>query len=108
MFAWWRKWQESKLLVERDATILIARFGVRASFIARRRLAAMEKGDVLDSNRPACHWRRVYSLTRQLLPFDGEDSPVVLFQQQGSSKNLAPSPERQRTHLCDVPQPSAH
>jgi hypothetical protein len=72
MFRWWHRWQERKRLALEDATILIARFGVRASHVASRRLIQMKNGAVLDSNRPACHWKRVYSITLGLLPYDGD------------------------------------
>jgi len=72
MFHWWRSWQDRRRLALEDATIMIARFGVRASHVASLRLAQMRSGAVLDSNRPACHWQRVYSITRRLLPYDGE------------------------------------
>jgi hypothetical protein len=72
MFGWWHRWQERKRLALEDATILIARFGVRASHVAGLRLIQMRGGTILDSNRPACHWKRVHSITRQLLPYDGD------------------------------------
>ena len=77
MLSWWRKWQERKRLAEEDATILIARFGVRASHVANRRLILMRNGVVFDSNRPACHWKRVHSITCQLLPYDGDDGAIT-------------------------------
>jgi hypothetical protein len=77
MFGWWEEWQKRRRLAEEDATILIARFGVRASHMARRRVMMMNDGEVFDSNRPACHWKRVYSITRQLLPYDGDDGAIV-------------------------------
>jgi hypothetical protein len=70
MFHWWRKWQDRKRLALEDARLLIARFGVRASQEANRRMIEMQDGAVFDLNRPACHWRRVLSLTRRLLPYD--------------------------------------
>ena len=73
MFRWWQRFQDRERLAEEDATILIARFGARASYIASRRLAQMRNGAVFDSNRPRCHWKRVYSIVRQLLPYDGDD-----------------------------------
>ncbi|MGB6937702.1 MAG: hypothetical protein WBE14_13635, partial [Xanthobacteraceae bacterium] len=57
-------------------TVLIARFGVRASYVAHRRIKMMNDGAVFDSNRPACHRKRVYSITRQLLPYDGDDGAI--------------------------------
>jgi hypothetical protein len=41
MFRSWQKWQDRKRLAARDATILIARCGARASYIANRRLTQM-------------------------------------------------------------------
>jgi hypothetical protein len=76
MLGWWRIWQERTRLAEEDATILIARFGVRASHVANRRVAMMNDGAVFDANRPACHWKRVYSITLELLPYDGDDGPT--------------------------------
>jgi hypothetical protein len=38
MFRWWQRLQDRERLAEEDATILIARFGARASYIASRRL----------------------------------------------------------------------
>ena len=76
MLGWWVEWQKRKRLAEEDATILIARFGVRASHVANRRIMTMNDGAVLASNRPACHWKRVYSITRQLLPYDGDDEAL--------------------------------
>jgi hypothetical protein len=73
MFRWLPKSQARARLAERDATILIARFGTRASYIASRRVAQMHNGAVLDTNRPPCHWKRVRSIVRQLLPYDGND-----------------------------------
>jgi len=70
MLHWWRKRQDRKRLALEDARLLIARFGVRASQEANRRMIEMQDGAVFDSNRPACHWRRVLSLTRRLLPYD--------------------------------------
>ena len=71
MFRWWQRLQNRERLAEEDATILIARFGTRASYIASRRLTQMQNGAVFDSNRPPCHWKRVHSIIRQLLPYDG-------------------------------------
>ena len=78
MFGWWVAWQKRKRLAEEDATILIARFGVRASHMANRRVMMMNDRAVFDANRPACHWKRVYSITRQLLPYDGDDGDSFL------------------------------
>jgi hypothetical protein len=72
MLRWYRKWEDRTRLAEEDATTLIARYGMRASHIASRRVAAMENGSLL-YNRPACHWKRVRSIVRQLLPYDGDD-----------------------------------
>jgi hypothetical protein len=71
MFRWWQRLQDRERHAEEDAAILIARFGTRASYIASRRVAQMRA--VCDSNRPPCHWKRVHSLVRQLLPYDGDD-----------------------------------
>jgi hypothetical protein len=73
MFRWWHKWQDRNRLAQEDATVLIARFGATASHIASHRLIQMRSGEVFDSNRPACHWKRVHSITLQLLPYDGDD-----------------------------------
>jgi len=73
MFRWWQKWQDRKRLAVIDATILIARCGARASHIANRRLSQMRNGIIFDANRPPCHWKRVHSIVRQLLPYDGGD-----------------------------------
>jgi hypothetical protein len=74
-FRWWRKWEERKRLAQEDAMVLIARYGTRASHIAKRRVAMMRNGSVL-YNRPACHWKRVHSTIRQLLPYDGDDGAL--------------------------------
>lgn len=71
MFSWWRKQEYRERLAQEDATILIARYGVRASHIANRRV--IRNGSVFASNRPPSHWKRVHSITRQLLPYDGDD-----------------------------------
>jgi hypothetical protein len=73
MFPLWRKWQNRERLAARDATILIARCGARASYIANRRLTQVRNGIISDSSRPSCHWKRVHSIIRQLLPYDGAD-----------------------------------
>jgi hypothetical protein len=78
MFSCWRNWEYRKRLAVEDATVLIARYGVRASHIANRRVATMRNGSVFDSNRPPCHWKRVHTITRQLLPYDGDDGAAVL------------------------------
>jgi hypothetical protein len=52
MFRWWRKWQDRERRAEEDATILIARFGTRASYIASRRAAQMRNGAVLRLQPP--------------------------------------------------------
>jgi hypothetical protein len=70
MLSWWRNWEYRNRLAQVDATVLIARYGVRASHIANRRMAMM--GSVSDSHRPPCHWKRVHSITRRLLPYDGD------------------------------------
>ena len=62
IFRWWRKWDDQKRLAQKDATVLIARYGTRASHIAIRRAAMMRK--------------RVHSITRQLLPYDGDDGSL--------------------------------
>jgi hypothetical protein len=72
MFSWRRKWQDRRRLAEEDAIVLIARYGMRASYIANRRVATMRNGSAFYSNRPACHWKRVHSIIRQLLPYDGD------------------------------------
>jgi hypothetical protein len=77
MLRWWHKWQDRNRLAQEDATVLIARFGARASHIASRRLVQMRSGAVFDSNRPACHWKRVHSITRRLLPYDGDDGEMA-------------------------------
>jgi hypothetical protein len=74
MFRSWQKWQDRKRLAARDATILIARCGARAGYIANRRLTEMRNGTIFDSNRPPCHWKRVHSIISQLLPYDGDDA----------------------------------
>jgi hypothetical protein len=78
MFRWWQRLQNRERLAEEDATILIARSGTRASYIARRRLTQIRNGGVLDSNRPPCHWKRVHFIVRQLLPYDGDDEGPTL------------------------------
>jgi hypothetical protein len=83
MFNWWRKREYRQRLAQEDATILIARYGVRASHIANHRMTMMRNGSVFDSNRPSCHWKRVHSITRQLLPYDGEDGPDGLLKGAG-------------------------
>ena len=60
MFNWWRKWEYRQRLAQEDATILIARYRVR---VANDRVTVMRNREV--SNRPPCHWKRVYSITRQ-------------------------------------------
>jgi len=77
MFRWWHRWQDRKRLAQLDAKIMIARFGVRATYMARRRVVLIQNGEVFDSNRPSCHWKRVHSLVRQLLPYDGEDGEIA-------------------------------
>jgi hypothetical protein len=74
-FRLWRKWEERKRLAQEDAMVLIARYGTRASHIANRRVAMMRNGSVL-YNRPACHWKRVHSIIRQVLPYDGDDGAL--------------------------------
>lgn len=79
MWHWWRHRQERHWLAEQDVRRLVFRYGVRASQEARCRMLAMKGGTVVDADRPYCHWRRVYRLTRQLLPFDeleGEMTPI--------------------------------
>ena len=76
MFDWWRKWEYRDRLAQEDATILIGRYGMRASYIANRRVAMMRNSSVFYSNRPPCHWKRVHSITRQLLPYDGDDGAM--------------------------------
>jgi hypothetical protein len=78
MFRWWQRLQDREL-AEVDATILIARFGTRASYVASRRLTQMRNGAVFDSNRPSCHWKRVHSIVCQLLPYDEDDEARVIF-----------------------------
>jgi hypothetical protein len=73
MLSWWRKREYRERLAQEDATVFIARYGVRASHIADRRVAMMRNGSVIASNRPPCHWKRVHSIIRQLLPYDGDD-----------------------------------
>jgi hypothetical protein len=75
-FRWWRKWEERKRLAQEDAMVLIARYGTRASHIANRRVAILRNGSALYYNRPTCHWKRVHSITRQLLPYDGDDGAL--------------------------------
>jgi hypothetical protein len=77
MFRWWQRLQDRERLAEEDATILIARFGARASYIASRRLTQMRNGAVFDSNRPPCHRKRVHSIIRRLLPYDGDDETMA-------------------------------
>ena len=43
MFRWWQRLQDRERLAEEDATLLIARFGTRASFIARPPLRLMSE-----------------------------------------------------------------
>jgi hypothetical protein len=78
MFRWWQRLQDRERLAEVDATLLIARFGTRASYIASRRLTQMRIGAV--SNRPPCHWKRVHSIVSELLPYDGDEgrAPAAL------------------------------
>ena len=57
MLSWWRKWKYRNHLAQIDATVLIARYGVRASYIANSRAATMRNGSMFDSNRPPCHWK---------------------------------------------------
>jgi len=73
MFSWWRKCEYRNRLVQEDAAVLIARYGVRASYIAKRR-AAMTR--IAHSDRPPYHWKRVYSITRELLPYDDDEAMV--------------------------------
>ena len=76
MLSWWRKWQYRNRLAQEDAAVLIARYGVRASYIANHRAAMMRNGLVFHSDRHRYHWKRVYSITRELLPYD-DDEPMV-------------------------------
>jgi hypothetical protein len=71
IFRWWRKREDRRRLAQKDATVLIARYGTRASHIANRRVAMMRNGSAFYSNRR--HWKRVHSITRQLLPYDEDD-----------------------------------
>ena len=73
MFRLWHKWQERERLAAIDAIILIARRGARASYVANRRVSQMRNGIIFDSNRPPCHWKRVHSIIRKLLPYDGDE-----------------------------------
>ena len=73
MFRWWQRLQDRERLAEVDATLLIARFGTRSSYMANRRLAQLRNGAVLDANRPPSHWKRVHSIICQLLPYDEDD-----------------------------------
>ena len=75
MFDWWRVREHRRRLAQEDATVLIAQYGMRASNIASRR-TAMRNGSVFSSNRPPRHWKRVHSITRQLLPYDGDDGAL--------------------------------
>jgi hypothetical protein len=86
MFGWWVALQKRKRLAEEDAAILIARFGVRASHMANRRVMMMNDGAVFDANRPACHWKRVYSITRRLLPYDGDDKALLPLDRPGARR----------------------
>ena len=71
MFRWWQRLQDRERLAGVDATLLIARFGTRASYIASRHLTQMRNGAV--SNLPPGHWKRVHSVVSELLPYDGDD-----------------------------------
>jgi hypothetical protein len=77
MFNWWRVRGHRRRLAQEDATVLIARYGVRASNIAKHRMALMRNGSVFASNRPPCHWKRVHSITCELLPYDGDDGAMA-------------------------------
>jgi hypothetical protein len=74
LLGWLHQRDERQRLATEDARLLIARFGVRASHVARRYLDEMDRGSTTDANRPQCHLRRVFKLTRQLLPYDGSDA----------------------------------
>jgi len=104
MFRSWHKWQDRKRLAVIDATILIARCGARASHVASRRVTQMRNGVIFDSNRPPCHWKRVYSIIRELLPYDGddEDESLALPAPRGGSRT---SPQKATTaafHEADL------
>jgi hypothetical protein len=71
MFRYWQRLQDRERIAEVDATLLIARFGIRATYMASRRLTQMQNGAV--SNRPPFHWKRVHSIVSELLPYDGDD-----------------------------------
>jgi hypothetical protein len=67
MLNWWPRWAYRERLAREDATILIARYGVRANHIANVRSSA------LNCNRRPYHWKHVHSIISQLLPYDGDD-----------------------------------
>ena len=87
MFRWWQRLQDRERLAEEDATLLIARFGTRASFIASRRLTQMRNGAV--SNRPPCHWKRVHSIVIELCRMTG------MMRRGLPPPSLTPSPEKE-------------
>jgi hypothetical protein len=76
MLSWLHKWQYRNRLAQEDAAVLIARYGVRASYNANRHVAMMRNGLVFHSDRPRYHWKRVYSITRELLPYDDDEAMV--------------------------------
>jgi hypothetical protein len=65
--------------------------------MAKRRLALITNGTLADSNRPASHWKRVYFITRQLLPYDGDDEGTAL---------VTPTPEGLEAFRQTPPRPS--
>lgn len=77
MLNWWLVREHRKRLAQEHAAVLIARYGVRASHIANRRVDMMRNGSVFYSNRPPSHWKRVHSITRKLLPYDGDDGAMA-------------------------------
>jgi hypothetical protein len=77
MFNWWRVREHRKRRAQEDAVVLIARYGMRASNIAKHRVEMMRNGSEFYSSRPPRHWKRVHSITCELLPYDGDDGAMA-------------------------------
>lgn len=69
----WR-WRQRRALAEADARALIARYGERAHQEARLRLREARRFEVIDANRPGCHWERVRRLIARAMPVDDIDT----------------------------------
>lgn len=78
--AWWKRREQSRVMVDADAAALIAEFGDQAYYIARQRASECRQRHTIDANREEGHWARVRAEIGRRTGHNGVDTATRYLQ----------------------------